>query len=217
MTHRPGVACSRELAARWCALAEKRLDHLTELFRSGRWRRYYTEQSLLDDIRHAKAAIQTWRALSVEPEPVSIVPSQTPSVIVAVPPPPVRQAEPETIAHRPIALPPAIVAVPPAQMRQAEPERIMHRSIELPPSLETILAESEIIVQAEVEPDGHDPEPDYVVEEDIEPELTAAPRIDMAALERVLRIGIAAAADDDEPVIDLDAIERRYPALAVAY
>jgi hypothetical protein len=94
----------------------------------------------------------------------------------------------------------------------------MHRSIELPPPLETITAESEIIVQAEVEPNGHHPEPDYVVEEDIEPEPTvAAPRIDMAALERVLRIGIAAAADRDEPMVDLDAIERRYPALAVAY
>ncbi|MGC2777218.1 MAG: TIGR03809 family protein [Bradyrhizobium sp.] len=193
MTHRPDVACSRELAARWCALAERRLDHLTELFESGRWRRYYTERSLLDDIRQAKAAVQTWKTLSVEPEAVSIVPSQTP-VAAAVPPAPPR---PETIAYRPI---------------------------ELPRSLETILAESEIIVEAEIEPAGDNPEqdyviePDYVVEEEIEPEpAVAAPRIDMAALEQALSIGIRLAREDHEPVVDLDAIERRYPALAHAY
>jgi uncharacterized repeat protein (TIGR03809 family) len=198
MTHRPDVACSRELAARWCALAERRLDHLTELFQSGRWRRYYTEQSLLDDIRHAKAAVQAWKALSAaEPEPVSIVPSQTPLAVVAAPPAPARPAEPETIAYRPI---------------------------ELPRSLETILAESEIIVEAEIEPAGDDLEqdyviePDYVAEEDIEPEpAAAAPRIDMAALEQALSIGIGRDREDHEPVVDLDAIERRYPALAHAY
>ncbi|UFZ06791.1 TIGR03809 family protein [Bradyrhizobium ontarionense] len=197
MTHRPDVACSRELAARWCALAERRLDHLTELFQSGRWRRYYTEQSLLDDIRHAKAAVQAWKALSVEPEAVSIVPSQTPSVVAAVPPAPTRPAVSETIAYRPI---------------------------ELPRSLETILAESEIIVQAEIELAGDDLEPDYViepdyvVEEDIAPEPTAAaPRIDMAALEQALSIGIGHEVEDHEPMVDLDAIERRYPALAHAY
>ncbi|MGJ5220978.1 TIGR03809 family protein, partial [Bradyrhizobium oligotrophicum] len=83
MTHRPDVTCSRDLAARWCALAERRLNHLTELFDSGRWRRYYTEQSFLDDLRHAKAAVQTWQTLAFgEAEQVSIVPSQTPAVIV---------------------------------------------------------------------------------------------------------------------------------------
>ncbi|MDU6374831.1 MAG: TIGR03809 family protein, partial [Bradyrhizobium sp.] len=64
MTHRLDVACSRELAERWCALAERRLDHLTELYESGRWRRYYTEQSLFDDLRNAKAAVLAWRSLS---------------------------------------------------------------------------------------------------------------------------------------------------------
>ncbi|WP_316238699.1 TIGR03809 family protein [Bradyrhizobium sp. SZCCHNR1015] len=208
MTHRPDVACSRELAARWCALAERRLDHLTELFDSGRWRRYYTEQSFLDDLRHAKAAVQTWQALSrAEPERVSIVPSQRPVPVLAAPPAPVRLAEPEPIARRPIDVHPH-----------------EHRPIALPRSLETILAASEIIVESEVELGTEDLEPheviepDHVAADDLAAELTlAAPRIDMSALEQALSIGIESDAEYDEPVVDLDAIERRYPALAVAY
>src|SRR5438270_14007418 len=64
MTHRLDVACSRELCERWCALAERRLAHLTELFESGRWRRYYTEHALLENFREAKAAVKVWHALS---------------------------------------------------------------------------------------------------------------------------------------------------------
>jgi uncharacterized repeat protein (TIGR03809 family) len=223
MTHRPDVACSRELAARWCALAERRLDHLTELFDSGRWRRYYTEQSFLDDLRHAKAAVQTWQALSrVEPERVSIVPSQRPAPILAPPPVPVRLAAPEPIELRLIQDDP--IEHDPIEHRPVEHRLIEHRPIELPRSLEAILAESEIIVESEIALAEDDIEPDYVVEpddvveEDTPPEPAGdAPRIDLSALEQALSIGIEADAEFDEPVVDLDAIERRYPALAVAY
>jgi uncharacterized repeat protein (TIGR03809 family) len=64
MTHQLDVAARRQLSARWCALAERRLEHLTELFESGRWSRYHTERSLLENIREAKNAVTTWRALS---------------------------------------------------------------------------------------------------------------------------------------------------------
>lgn len=66
MTHRMDAARSRDLFVRWCALAERRLQHLTELFESGRWRRYYDERSLLENIREAKTAVETWRELSRE-------------------------------------------------------------------------------------------------------------------------------------------------------
>jgi len=39
----------------------------------------------------------------------------------------------------------------------------------------------------------------------------------MTALAQALSVGIASDAEDDEPLVDLDAIERRYPALAVAF
>lgn len=57
------VAKGREIVARWCNLAEKRLEYLTELFDSGRWRRFHSEQAFLENIREAKNAVETWRAL----------------------------------------------------------------------------------------------------------------------------------------------------------
>jgi uncharacterized repeat protein (TIGR03809 family) len=65
MTHRLDVARSRDVVARWCALAEARLEHLTELFESGRWRRYHTELAFLENIQEAKSAVELWRDLSL--------------------------------------------------------------------------------------------------------------------------------------------------------
>jgi hypothetical protein len=64
MTHRPDVAGGHDLVARWCALAEQRLEYLTEMFESGRWRRFYSELAFLEDIKQAKVAVETWRSLS---------------------------------------------------------------------------------------------------------------------------------------------------------
>jgi uncharacterized repeat protein (TIGR03809 family) len=64
MTHRQSAAGSRELATRWCALAEQRLEHLSEMFETGRWRRYHSEIAFLENIQEAKRAVQTWRALA---------------------------------------------------------------------------------------------------------------------------------------------------------
>jgi uncharacterized repeat protein (TIGR03809 family) len=64
MAQRPDVARGQEILNRWCALAEQRLDHLTELFETGRWRRYHTELSFLENIQEAKSAVETWRKLA---------------------------------------------------------------------------------------------------------------------------------------------------------
>jgi uncharacterized repeat protein (TIGR03809 family) len=63
MTHRLDVARGRGIVARWCALAEQRLEYLTELFETGRWRRFHSETAFLENIREAKAAVETWRDL----------------------------------------------------------------------------------------------------------------------------------------------------------
>ena len=84
MTHRNGAARSADVLGRWRQLAEQRLEHLTELFESGRWRRYYGEVAFLENIREAKVAVETWRGLStprVVAEPVICVtwpPAATP-------------------------------------------------------------------------------------------------------------------------------------------
>ena len=63
MANRTDAAKGREIVARWCALAEARLEHLTELFESGRWRRYHSEVAFLENIQEAKRAVETWRDL----------------------------------------------------------------------------------------------------------------------------------------------------------
>jgi uncharacterized repeat protein (TIGR03809 family) len=64
MAQRPDLARAQEILDRWCALAEQRLDHLTELFETGRWRRYHSELSFLENIQEAKSAVETWRRLA---------------------------------------------------------------------------------------------------------------------------------------------------------
>lgn len=179
MTHRLNVACSRELSERWCALAQRRLDHLTELFETGRWRRYYSEQSFLDDIREAKMAVNAWQALARgradEPTRAELIAARLPL--------------------------PAFEVAP-------DPQPPVLQPIELPPTIETVFAGSDIVVV---------PEDIVVVSEDIvaaEP-TPSAPQIDMAALELALSAGIDedVEASIEAPVLDLDEIERRYPAL----
>jgi uncharacterized repeat protein (TIGR03809 family) len=64
MTHRLDATCGHLLAARWQTLAEQRLQYLTELFETGRWRRYYSERAFLENIQEAKTAVGKWRGLS---------------------------------------------------------------------------------------------------------------------------------------------------------
>ena len=63
MAHPADVARGRNIVARWCSLAERRLEYLTELFETGRWRRFHTELEFLENIQEAKAAVATWRDL----------------------------------------------------------------------------------------------------------------------------------------------------------
>jgi uncharacterized repeat protein (TIGR03809 family) len=64
MTTQLDVAHGRDVLVRWCDLAEARLEYLTQLFETCRWRRYYTELSFLENIQEAKTAVETWRGLS---------------------------------------------------------------------------------------------------------------------------------------------------------
>jgi uncharacterized repeat protein (TIGR03809 family) len=64
MTHRLDVAGGRDTVTRWCAFAEQRLEYLTELFETGRWRRFHSEIAFLENIQEAKTAVETWRGLA---------------------------------------------------------------------------------------------------------------------------------------------------------
>lgn len=172
MTHRLDVAYSRALSVRWLALAEKRLQHLTELFESGRWRRYYSEHSFLENIQEAKFAVKDWRALSLG-QPIM---RRRDGFMLTV-------ADGQALLE-------------PADSKAAEGERTLDELITLAPTIETMIADADIVVSE-------------TIAAEFEP---VASRIDMAALEDAINI-------DGEietlppPMRNLDAIERRYPAL----
>lgn len=100
MTHRNDAA-SRVLD-RWRMLAEQRLDHLTELFESGRWRRYHSERTFLENIKEAKEAVEIWRSLAT-PRPTAPRATSRPAPAPSVQLRKIEQAA--KIAPRPIELP----------------------------------------------------------------------------------------------------------------
>ncbi|MGE3148938.1 MAG: TIGR03809 family protein [Pseudorhodoplanes sp.] len=53
-----------KLAQKWRDLAERRRDHIIELYQTGRWKHYYTEQELIACLREAIAALEVWDALA---------------------------------------------------------------------------------------------------------------------------------------------------------
>lgn len=59
----------RSLVVRWRILAARRLDHLIELFQSGRWKLYYQEADFLKLVQEARTVLKTWEALA-PPDPV---------------------------------------------------------------------------------------------------------------------------------------------------
>jgi len=118
MTQSNEAARGADVLGRWRLLAEQRLEHLTELFESGRWRRYHNEQTFLENIKEAKEAVETWRGLSgakaVPPKPVAAAQS---ILIRALAPAPVTAPEPieiprveqaELVAHDEAAAEPVI-------------------------------------------------------------------------------------------------------------
>src|SRR3954462_6056534 len=83
MTHRQeairDVAIGRDVAARWCALAEQRLGDLSEMFETRRWRGYHSEIAFLENIQEAKLAVQTWRALATGADVATAAASVSPA------------------------------------------------------------------------------------------------------------------------------------------
>ena len=54
------VQTSIETVRKWHALAERRRRHFVELYRSERWRRYYTEENFLALMREVIQSVDTW-------------------------------------------------------------------------------------------------------------------------------------------------------------
>lgn len=61
---KPGAAAGRSVVARWRILAQQRLDHLTELYESGRWKLYHTESDFLTMVHEARTVLKVWQNLA---------------------------------------------------------------------------------------------------------------------------------------------------------
>jgi uncharacterized repeat protein (TIGR03809 family) len=64
-----GVEAGRSLVARWRILAQRRLDHLIELYQSGRWKLYHNESDFLAMVQEARAVLKVWQKLA-PPDPL---------------------------------------------------------------------------------------------------------------------------------------------------
>jgi len=58
---------SAEITRAWRDLAEKRRAHLIELYDSGRWKHYYTEEQLVVRMREAINLRDAWDRLAAGP------------------------------------------------------------------------------------------------------------------------------------------------------
>ena len=52
------------IARKWHDLAERRVDYYSELYRSGRWRRYYTADRFAVRMLDVISAAKSWRDLA---------------------------------------------------------------------------------------------------------------------------------------------------------
>jgi len=78
---KPVAAVGRDVVARWRILAQQRLDHLTELYESGRWKLYHTESDFLVMVHEARGALKAWQDLAppdaARDQPIAIAIAQT--------------------------------------------------------------------------------------------------------------------------------------------
>ena len=55
-------------ARKWRVLAERRQAHFVDLYKSGRWKHYYSEQEFLVAMRQAVSAAERWAELAPRAE-----------------------------------------------------------------------------------------------------------------------------------------------------
>jgi len=58
---------SAQITQKWCDLAARRRAHFMELYDSGRWKHYYTEEMLVARTREAVRLAESWEQLSAPP------------------------------------------------------------------------------------------------------------------------------------------------------
>jgi len=60
------------VARKWRDLAERRRQHYIEMYESGRWRHYYTEDQFLVQMREVTQAVEAWAKIVGPTEPQAV-------------------------------------------------------------------------------------------------------------------------------------------------
>ncbi|MEP7029717.1 MAG: TIGR03809 family protein [Pseudolabrys sp.] len=58
-----------KIALRWHDLANRRLEYFVELFQSGRWRHYYTQESFALRMLDVMQAVKNWDQIAARAAP----------------------------------------------------------------------------------------------------------------------------------------------------
>ena len=56
------------IALKWRELAERRRAHYVDLYRSGRWKHYYSDEEFITEMRKADALARRWAVIAPLPE-----------------------------------------------------------------------------------------------------------------------------------------------------
>ena len=67
MAHWHSTPALDDVAQKWRALAEWRRAHFVELYHTGRWKRYYSEEQFLLKMREAIKATDRWAQIAPTP------------------------------------------------------------------------------------------------------------------------------------------------------
>ena len=79
MSELKSVHALEEVAQKWRDLADRRCAHFLELHRSGRWRRYYSEERFLVRMHEAIRLSERWAEIAPA-TPAEIAPEHSRSV-----------------------------------------------------------------------------------------------------------------------------------------
>ena len=63
----PAARNWERIALKWRNLAEQRRDHHLDLYKSGRWKHYYTDEEFLVEMRQAVAIAERWAKIAPRP------------------------------------------------------------------------------------------------------------------------------------------------------
>jgi uncharacterized repeat protein (TIGR03809 family) len=63
----PAARNWERIALKWRNIAERRRDHHLDLYKSGRWKHYYTDEEFLIEMRQAVATADRWAVIAPQP------------------------------------------------------------------------------------------------------------------------------------------------------